>query len=103
LARRGLADEQVIMYHGTPEHRAELRASKLQAPSGSGAMTGGGGRKGGRKSTGSYKSGSNTTASFPIVVTTYEMCIRDRQYLSHYLWKYIVVDEGHRLKNLDCK
>jgi ATP-dependent DNA helicase len=40
---------------------------------------------------------------FPIVLTTYEMIIRDRVHLAHYNWGYIVVDEGHRLKNLDCK
>jgi ATP-dependent DNA helicase len=41
--------------------------------------------------------------SFPIVLTTYEMIIKDRVHLSRYDWGYIVVDEGHRLKNLDCK
>ena len=41
--------------------------------------------------------------SFPVVVTTYEMIIKDRVHLAHYNWGYIVVDEGHRLKNLDCK
>lgn len=41
--------------------------------------------------------------SFPIVVTTYEIIIRDRAVLAPYQWGYIVVDEGHRLKNLDCK
>ncbi len=29
--------------------------------------------------------------------------MNDRKYLATYLWKYIVVDEGHRLKNLNCK
>ena len=42
-------------------------------------------------------------ASFPIVLTTYEMIIKDRVHFSHYDRGYIVVDEGHRLKNLDCK
>lgn len=40
---------------------------------------------------------------FPIVLTTYEMIIKDRLHLARYNWGYIVVDEGHRLKNLDCK
>ncbi|KAF5376807.1 hypothetical protein D9757_008877 [Collybiopsis confluens] len=40
---------------------------------------------------------------FPVVVTTYEMIIKDRTHLSAYSWGYIVVDEGHRLKNLDCR
>ncbi|KAJ3973835.1 SNF2 family DNA-dependent ATPase [Lentinula raphanica] len=39
---------------------------------------------------------------FPVVVTTYEMIIKDRVHLAAYEWGYIVVDEGHRLKNLDC-
>jgi ATP-dependent DNA helicase len=43
------------------------------------------------------------TANFPVVLTTYEMVIKDRTHLAHYEWGYIVVDEGHRLKNLDCK
>ena len=43
------------------------------------------------------------STSFPIVLTTYEMIIKDRVHLSRYDWGYIVVDEGHRLKNLDCK
>ncbi|KZP23997.1 hypothetical protein FIBSPDRAFT_857772 [Athelia psychrophila] len=41
--------------------------------------------------------------TFPVVVTTYEMIIRDRIHLAQYQWGYVVVDEGHRLKNLDCK
>ena len=43
------------------------------------------------------------SSSFPIVLTTYEMIIKDRVHLAKYNWGYIVVDEGHRLKNLDCK
>ena len=41
--------------------------------------------------------------TFPIIITTYEMVIKDRQHLSKYNWNFIVVDEGHRLKNMDCK
>ncbi|XVF62019.1 hypothetical protein PTKIN_Ptkin08bG0183000 [Pterospermum kingtungense] len=41
---------------------------------------------------------------FPIVVTSYEMAMADaRRSLRHYEWKYVVVDEGHRLKNFKCK
>ncbi|WVQ64621.1 uncharacterized protein L199_002788 [Kwoniella botswanensis] len=93
----------VLMYHGTPEYRAELRKTRLQPPSAAGV---GGLKSGkrGRKSTGSaLKPGQNDTSSFPIVITTFEICMRDKQFLSGLLWKFIVVDEGHRLKNLDCK
>lgn len=29
--------------------------------------------------------------------------MNDRKFLEQYDWKYIVIDEGHRIKNLDCK
>ncbi|KAG9312406.1 P-loop containing nucleoside triphosphate hydrolase protein [Chiua virens] len=44
-----------------------------------------------------------TKETFPVVVTTYEIIIRDQPHLSKYNWGYIVVDEGHRLKNLNCR
>ena len=40
--------------------------------------------------------------NFPVVLTTYQIIINDRAELSHYHWGFIVVDEGHRLKNIDC-
>jgi ATP-dependent DNA helicase len=87
------------MYHGHPDHRADLRATRLQPPSKD--DVGSGKRRAGRKSAG--QGSGNTTATFPVVVTTYEICMRDQKYLSNFKWKFIVVDEGHRLKNLDCR
>ena len=49
------------------------------------------------------KADEDYTASFPVVLTTYDIIMRDRSHLQHYDWGYIVVDEGHRLKNMDCK
>ncbi|KAJ7093359.1 SNF2 family N-terminal domain-containing protein [Mycena belliarum] len=40
--------------------------------------------------------------AFPVVLTTYELIIKDRPVLGVYPWGYIVVDEGHRLKNMRC-
>ncbi|CAI0420017.1 unnamed protein product [Linum tenue] len=41
---------------------------------------------------------------FPIIVTSYEVALSDaKRFLRHYSWKYVVVDEGHRLKNSKCK
>jgi hypothetical protein len=40
---------------------------------------------------------------FPVVVSTYEIVMADIKALARYRWKYIVVDEGHRLKNFNCK
>lgn len=41
--------------------------------------------------------------TFPVVITTYDLIMKDRPYLAGYPWGFIVVDEGHRLKNMDCK
>ena len=69
----------VIMYHGTPQHRAELRAEHLTAPTGSNI-----GGVGGKYS----KHGkARSTDQFPIVITTYEITMKDRQFLSGLLWK----------------
>lgn len=40
---------------------------------------------------------------FPVVLTTYDIVMKDRAHLTRYPWGFIVVDEGHRLKNMDCK
>ncbi|KAL9599958.1 MAG: hypothetical protein Q9219_003520 [cf. Caloplaca sp. 3 TL-2023] len=67
----------VVMYHGNPQTRAQIRRQQLK-----------GDAKGER---------------FPVVCTSYEICMRDKKYLANYRWKFIVVDEGHRLKNFNCK
>jgi ATP-dependent DNA helicase len=45
----------------------------------------------------------NDQSAFPVILTTYEILMRDRPHLARYHWGYIVVDEGHRLKNFDCR
>jgi len=34
-----------------------------------------------------------------IVITTYEILRMDTKFLKNYDWKYITIDEGHKLKN----
>lgn len=41
--------------------------------------------------------------TFPVVITTYEIIMKDREHLAMYRWGFIVVDEGHRLKNMECR
>eukprot|EP00730_Choanoeca_flexa_P005313 TRINITY_DN11924_c0_g1_i3.p1 TRINITY_DN11924_c0_g1~~TRINITY_DN11924_c0_g1_i3.p1 ORF type:complete len:814 (+),score=277.19 TRINITY_DN11924_c0_g1_i3:2061-4502(+) len=67
----------VILYHGSPDERAELRPQIMQQ--------------------------DRNLNSFATVITSYEIVMRDRRHLQHLAWKYIVVDEGHRLKNLNCR
>jgi ATP-dependent DNA helicase len=37
------------------------------------------------------------------VVTSFEISLRDKRHLLNIFFKYIVVDEAHRLKNFNCK
>lgn len=68
-------DIPVLLYHGSKDERAALRSKHL----------------------------GKVDKKFPIVVTSYEIIMNDRKFLQKYMWKYIVVDEGHRLKNLNCR
>ncbi|KAF2197289.1 SNF2 family helicase/ATPase-like protein PasG [Delitschia confertaspora ATCC 74209] len=66
----------VVLYHGSKQDRAEIRRKKLRNPG---------------------------TDQFPVVVTSYEICMNDRKYLTGFGWQFIIIDEGHRIKNLDCR
>ncbi|PIA55710.1 hypothetical protein AQUCO_00700192v1 [Aquilegia coerulea] len=66
-----------IIYHGDKKGRDEIRKKHMPR---------------------------NIGPKFPIVITSYEVAMNDaRRHLKHYSWKYVVVDEGHRLKNTNCK
>jgi len=68
LTYRFTPDIPCILYHGDKATREELRKkwfSKKVPPE-----------------------------KFPIVVTSYEIIMNDRQYLSRLQWKFIVIDEG---------
>ncbi|KAI8645899.1 SNF2 family N-terminal domain-containing protein [Parasitella parasitica] len=68
----------VILYHGSKSERQHLVNHKL-------------------------KKLKETNYAFPIIITSYEIIINDRKLLQKFNWKYIVIDEGHRLKNMNCK
>ncbi|KAM3165387.1 hypothetical protein ACU8KH_00189 [Lachancea thermotolerans] len=38
-----------------------------------------------------------------VIVTSYEVIIRDIEQILSYQWKFLIVDEGHRIKNINCK
>ncbi|KAG7452973.1 uncharacterized protein BT62DRAFT_925514 [Guyanagaster necrorhizus] len=109
----------VCMYHGTPEERADLRNTvlatiprskqanfvskttsadkiklKIKAKKSRGRKV---------KSVADEEEEASLPPPFPVVITTYEMIMKDRVHLADYNWGYIVVDEGHRLKNLNSK
>uniref|UniRef100_A0A8C4GPP0 Chromodomain-helicase-DNA-binding protein 1-like n=1 Tax=Dicentrarchus labrax TaxID=13489 RepID=A0A8C4GPP0_DICLA len=39
------------------------------------------------------------TQDFHVLLTTYELCLKDASFLRRWKWKVLVVDEAHRLKN----
>ncbi|EQC41809.1 hypothetical protein SDRG_00668 [Saprolegnia diclina VS20] len=69
-----------LVYHGNSAERLEMRKKVL----------------GGR--------GKQAKADFPVIITSYEVIIRDASSFTAlgYVWKYIIIDEGHRLKNMNC-
>ncbi|XP_067938071.1 lymphocyte-specific helicase-like isoform X2 [Watersipora subatra] len=70
----------VVLYHGSKDEREVLRRSI-------------------RKSTDI----DGQWSSQPVVCTSYEVAMVDRQYLMSMHWKYLIVDEGHRIKNAQCR
>ena len=90
-----------MLYHGNQEKRDEMLlqlAQKFRIP------------------------GIEGVKFFPVVVTSFEVVIRgrcsddflnftfltamfasDRKVLERFQWRYIIVDEGHRLKNFQCR
>lgn len=67
-----------ILYHGSKDEREALRRKHM-------------------------KMQDQSKDGFPVVVTSYEICMNDKKFLANYQWRYIIVDEGHRLKNMNCK
>ena len=75
---RWLPQFPVIRYHGTSQERDAMWKGPMEPKK--------------RKS-----------AEFPFIVTSYEMAIRDRSKLERLgEFTFLIVDEGHRLKNHRC-
>lgn len=70
---RWLPNVNVILYDGKPEERRALREDRMAAQ------------------------------TFNVLLTHYDMIMRDKKFLTKYQWEYIIIDEGHRLKNKDSK
>ena len=32
-----------------------------------------------------------------------KIAMNDRKFLSHFEWEYLIIDEGHRIKNMNCR
>lgn len=42
---------------------------------------------------------SDNPRAWDVCVTTYEVCNTEKKVLGRFAWKYLVIDEAHRLKN----
>jgi ATP-dependent helicase STH1/SNF2 len=43
------------------------------------------------------------TTKWNVCLTTYDFILKDRLRLNKYDWKYIIIDEGHKMKNAKSK
>eukprot|EP00026_Physarum_polycephalum_P000788 Phypoly_transcript_00789.p1 GENE.Phypoly_transcript_00789~~Phypoly_transcript_00789.p1 ORF type:complete len:1293 (+),score=424.61 Phypoly_transcript_00789:569-3880(+) len=60
---------RTLRFHGNKDERVDLRENKLQP------------------------------GKFDVCVTTYEIAIKEKSALNKFSWRYIVIDEAHRIKN----
>ncbi|KAI9736098.1 MAG: hypothetical protein M1818_006274 [Claussenomyces sp. TS43310] len=72
-------DVPVVLYHGTKDHREQLRKFQIMK----------------------HIKNNRPSDKFPVVVTSYEIILRDKTALAGINWEFIIIDEGHRLKNFD--
>ena len=54
-----------VLYHGSPAERKELRSKRMSI--------------------------KETSDKFPVVCTSYEICMNDRKFLTAHKWKYIII------------
>lgn len=85
---------KVLLYIGTKDAREEIRTgSSGTAP-----------KNGNRKGRSRKVPGNSTfeSSDINVVLTSYEVSIKDHTFLRGVDWKFLIVDEGHRLKNSKC-
>ncbi|KAL6840993.1 hypothetical protein ACP4OV_029253 [Aristida adscensionis] len=61
-----------ILYDGRPDERKSLREKNFEG------------------------------AQFNVLLTHYDLILKDKKFLKKVHWHYLIVDEGHRLKNHEC-
>ncbi|KAK9453161.1 SNF2 family N-terminal domain-containing protein [Dipodascopsis uninucleata] len=66
----------VLLYHGNPQEREEMREKFVS---------------------------NKVNDLYPIVITSYNIVMNDSPHLRRVMWKYIIIDEGHRIKNMNCR
>ena len=69
-----------VIYHGGKKEREDLRNKHWRG-----------------------KQGGKGGGDMPVMITSYEIVIRDIAQLRKIQWKFLIIDEGHRLKNMNCR
>ena len=69
-----------VIYHGGKKEREDLRNKHWRG-----------------------KQGGKGGGDMPVMITSYEIVIRDIAQLRKIMWKFLIIDEGHRLKNMNCR
>lgn len=64
-----------MLYHGSEESRIAVRKKM------------------------SHKTVIQGHKAYPVIITSFDYPLRDAKYLKKTNWRYIIIDEGHRLKN----
>ena len=57
-----------VLYHGSPPQRSDIRRERLK---------------------------NENDEKFPVVCTSYEICMNDQKFLSQYNWKFIIIVSGY--------
>jgi chromodomain-helicase-DNA-binding protein 1 len=70
---------RVQIYSGDKDERVELRDTLAAA------------------------AGTRRVLDLDVLVTTYELVLRDEEFFHEYKWNVLVVDEAHRLKNAESQ
>lgn len=90
---------RAMRFHGTKEEREEIMATQMTHA----AAAHDGKRPSKRffnKTTQRWEDdNSDNPRQWDVCVTTYEVCNLHRKTLQKFAWKYLVIDEAHRLKN----
>ena len=68
----------IVMYHGNKQERQTLREKHMSLS-------------------------QQKLLVFPVIITSFEICMIDRSFLERYSWQYMILDEGHRIKNRNCR
>lgn len=119
--KKWLPSANSVVYVGDTKSREVIRRFEfgeafadvaIGGGGGGGGGAGGGGGRGRKKAGGGAAASSSAarrstlrpprTTRFDVLVTTYELVLKDAALLSRVRWNYLCVDEAHRLKNSEA-